>query len=1147
MIKYLTRFSIRYTITFLIGILIIFSIIIGYIVTRTQMHHIVEFETEESFRETLARSQENLELLLRDEHFSSVQKYIASFSISKMNTISILVSEQGVISGSTDSALINQNGPALLKKMGSPFGEHDFKNSGIQVRKSTSRNKEVFLHGMIDVCGKETFPRPADVKNCGYLYRIIEISPRIVESEMATLRVLLISSSITFMGSIVFIYIIYLLVTARTAKILKIMKDFNSGSMGSRVNLFGSDEIAMIAKTVNMTFDHIEKNERILRNTADSLGKAQEISQMGNWTWNMRTDAMYWSDQIYRIFGMNPDEINPDYAAFLRLIHPDDLRKVTDAIENAIKHKILFKIEHRIIRKDGELRHVEEIGEIETDEAGNNIQMNGVVVDITEKVKNREDLELFRQMIERTGDPVFMIDDDDDCRMVFVNEAAVSHFGAPAKEILTWHIPDWDPNFSYEHLPQHVEEVKAIKNLFIESSHRKKNGEIVPVEISINYILYNGRSCHFGYFRNISERKEAEQRIKESEEKYSSLVHGSQDAIVIIQDGLLKFVNTATLQMLGFSESDILNREFTTFVAPSSRNLAIQRYQDRLDGKEVPGIYQIELQNKDNVIIPVEINANVISFHGKPADLVAIRDLSERIKFQKELIKAKEIAEEANAEIQNARIEAEQANRAKSEFLANMSHEIRTPMNAIMGFTEILENKISGRQEKKYLSSIKSGSKTLLRLINDILDLSKVEAGKMTLEYHYFNVKQMISEIKSLFVSKVAEKDLIFLASADENIPEAIYLDEIRVRQILINLVSNAIKFTDSGQVVLTCSIAFLDEEKENLQLLFNIKDSGIGMSEQSMKEIFEAFSQKSGNTNKYGGTGLGLTISKRLANMMNGDISVSSQLHHGSEFKVVFNEVHFHEKLPDETSSENETENVEFSHAAILVVDDVVSNRDIIRGFFEETDLDFIEASNGKEGVEYAKTYKPDIIFMDLRMPVMDGYEATIALKNNEETKNIPLVIASASGMERKIQDMKPLIDGYLRKPFAKKEIVHILKKFIKYETREIQKKEMKPLNADRIKDQDNFSTSKNAEAILEKLNQSFLDICDNICQELDFSKIVTFSRSIRKELDVFGYQPLIVWSESLENAAEMVDVDAIRQASRKLHKIVQFLKEKN
>ncbi|MDH5682127.1 MAG: ATP-binding protein, partial [Spirochaetota bacterium] len=358
----------------------------------------------------------------------------------------------------------------------------------------------------------------------------------------------------------------------------------------------------------------------------------------------------------------------------------------------------------------------------------NYLELKNIQEDLENRVKERTaELELYRIMIEKTGDPVFLIDDDDQCRMVYVNEAAVKHYGASREEILTWRIPDWDPNFSYEKLDEHVEEVKKIRNLFIETMHKVKGGKIVPVEISLNYVKYKGRDYHFGYFKDISQRKEVE----------------------------------------------------------------------------------------------------------------------------RELIKARE--------------EADRSNQAKSEFLANMSHEIRTPMNAILGFTEILLNKIENEQHKTYLMSISSSGKTLLKLINDILDLSKVESGKIELEFENVNPHEIFNEMKQIFSQKVDDKGLNFFVDIDSNLPNSLLLDEIRLRQILINILGNAIKFTPKGFVKLSVSSEFITEAASSVNLRFSVEDSGIGISETELSRIFESFTQQKHQGAEYEGTGLGLAITKRL------------------------------------------------------------------------------------------------------------------------------------------------------------------------------------------------------------------------------------------------------------------------------------------
>ena len=257
-----------------------------------------------------------------------------------------------------------------------------------------------------------------------------------------------------------------------------------------------------------------------LRASEESLKQAQEIAHLGNWECDMATNTMTWSDEIYRIFGWEPQGIAADYDGFLAVVHPEDRELVQEALDNAVRTpKAKYAVEHRLLREDGSERIVQQRGLVVRDESGRPVRMLGIVLDITEQEKAREDLELYRLMIEKTADPVFLIDIEDGFRMAYVNEAAVRHYGAPREEILSWRIPDWDPNFAIDDLDAHLAQMRAHPGLVIETMHRVKGGELVPVEVSLNLTTYKGRLCHFGYFKNISVRKEIEQKLREAKEQ----------------------------------------------------------------------------------------------------------------------------------------------------------------------------------------------------------------------------------------------------------------------------------------------------------------------------------------------------------------------------------------------------------------------------------------------------------------------------------------------------------------------------------------------------------------------------------------------------------------------------------------------------
>jgi len=490
----------------------------------------------------------------------------------------------------------------------------------------------------------------------------------------------------------------------------------------------------------------------------------------------------------------------------------------------------------------------------------------------------------------------------------------------------------------------------------------------------------------------IAERQKAVQSLRKSERRFEEVAKNSGDWIWEINaQGLYTYSSPAVEQILGYNVGEIVGRKyFYDMFTPDKRKPMKKIILNMMARKKnLDGLVNTEVHKDGNVVV---VETSAVPMLDQKGTFLGYRGVNRNITERKR-------TEEA---LRQAREAAEQANRAKSDFLSNMSHEIRTPLNGIMGFSRIIaQSKDVSPRERKQAEQITAECRKLMELINQFLDLAKIEAGKMELNKHKFSLRDLMADIISAFNVRAVEKNIGFSVSIHPEVPDVLIGDNMRLHQVLINLIDNAIKFTRQGEVSVTISGS--EEKDNNVKIMFSVIDTGIGIPKEKLELIFESFTQAdSSTTREYGGTGLGTTICKQIVGLMGGQIGVESEIGKGSTFWfVVPFEKGTIEKI-EKTEEENRQPTVSLNNAKVLIVEDYPTNQEVAKYLIETAGGIVSIAENGQIALEMFKEHDFDVILMDVQMPKMDGYQATQEIRKLPRGDKIPVIGMTANAFEK-------------------------------------------------------------------------------------------------------------------------------------------------
>ncbi|MDD5149180.1 MAG: PAS domain S-box protein [Flavobacterium sp.] len=783
-------------------------------------------------------------------------------------------------------------------------------------------------------------------------------------------------------------------------------------------------ELLHLIQELKIQNHELKSKNTILQSEKQRLSAVLEGTNVGIWELNLVTKEAFYDNRYLEMIGYTLDEFLPiSFDSWKKYTHPNDIKKSDELLEKHTKGELeYYECEFRMKHKNGHWIWILDKGRInKRDKNSNPLFISGTHQDITERKLIEEAFQKsetrYKVLIESANEGISVAQDN---TLKFVNSKVMEVLGYTEKELLTTPFTEFiHPDYRDLIIANYN---KRINDEGVNKSYEvkvfKKDKTTIWLDFSAVKIEWEGKPATMSFITDISERKHTEEVLKENEERYRSLVEWSPEAIVVHRDGITIYVNPAAAKAIKATNiDDLIGKSIFNRIHPDYHKIMIERAKMLRKIGDFTPMIEAKFLQLDGTIIDVETQSIMINYNGKPAVQASIRDITSRKVAEDLILKAKEQAEESD--------------RLKSAFLANMSHEIRTPMNGILGFTNLLkETNLSPENQQEYIKIIDQSGNRLLGIINDIIDISKIESNQMMVSFSETNINDKLEYIYNFFKLETSTKGIYLNYKNGLAMDEAfIKTDGEKVYAILINLVKNAIKFCDNGIIDFGYT---LKTDHKNPELEFYVKDSGVGIPKGRQHAIFDRFIQADiSDKRAFQGAGLGLSISKAYVEMLGGKIWVESEVSVGSSFyfTIPYETILKSESLKNKSLSEKESE-IQVKNLKTLIVEDDSISKLLITKALTPFCKEIIKVSNGIQAIEVCKK-NPDIdlVMMDINMPDMNGYEATKQIR--KFNKNVIIIAQTANAFA---SDKKEAIDSgcnaYISKPINMNILKELLQK---------------------------------------------------------------------------------------------------------------------